>query len=350
MRIAIDAMGGDHAPQAIVQGTVESARQLPDIQHTLVGDRTRIEPHLATDPAPPSNLTVVHASQIVEMGEHPVEALRRKRDNSISVCGRLVREGKVDGFISAGNTGAAVAAGFYYLGQLEGVKRAGIAVPMPMAGGGRCIIIDVGANLNCRPIHLIQYAVMASIYAKEVFKVAGRPRVGLLNVGTEAGKGNRMLEECRARLERLSLNLEFVGNVEGLNIFNGTCDVVVCDGFVGNAVLKASEACSELLLNRIRQSVNGAGADVRTFVEATCRKVEEHTDYAEIGGAPLLGVRGACVIAHGRSSPRAIVNAVRYAREFVSNRVNDKIVEQIRKVGIWGGLLSGWFSDGAESE
>jgi glycerol-3-phosphate acyltransferase PlsX len=296
------------------------------------------------------NLDVVHAAQVIEMGESPVDALRKKRDNSISVCARMVRDGKADGFISAGNTGGAVAAAIYYLRQLEGVKRAGIAVPMPTEKGGRCIVIDVGANINCKPIHLIQYGIMASIYAKEVFKVPGLPRLGLLNVGTEAGKGSSMMKEVFSRFERLHLNLNFVGNIEGLDVFRGTCDVVVCDGYVGNVLLKASESCSELLLGEFRKSLNGeASAESKALIEASCRRVQERTDYAEVGGAPLLGVRGLCVISHGRSSARAIANAIRYAREFTTNKVNDKIVDQLRKIGIWG-RLSGWFTDSGEDE
>ncbi len=344
MRIAIDAMGGDHAPQAVVEGTLDSARQLPDVQHLLVGDQARIAPILKAGGETPANLTVVHASQVIEMSETPVEALRRKRDNSISVCARLVRDGKADGYISAGNTGGAVAAAIYYLRHLEGVKRAGIAVPMPSAHG-RCIVVDVGANLNCKPINLLQYGIMASIYAKEVLKVKDVPRVGLLNVGTEAGKGSSMMKEVFSRFERLHLSLNFVGNVEGLDVFRGTCDVVVCDGYVGNVLLKAAEACSELLIKEFRQSVDGnPSSEAKVAVEKGARHAEERTDYAEVGGAPLLGVRGICVISHGRSSARAIVSAIGAAHEYFTHRVNEKIVEQLRKIGIWG-RLSGWFSD-----
>jgi len=349
MRIAIDAMGGDHAPEVVVEGTLTSARQLADVHHLLVGDQARIDPLLKAGGPVPSNLQVVHASQIIEMGESPVDALRKKRDNSISVCARMVRDGKADGYISAGNTGGAVAAATYYLRQLEGVKRAGIAVPMPSAHG-RCIVIDVGANPNCKPIPLLQYGIMASIYAKEVLKVQGVPRVGLLNVGTEAGKGSSMMKEVFTRFERLHLGLNFVGNVEGLDVFRGTCDVVVCDGFVGNVLLKAGEACGELLINEFRKSLPAdASPEAKALIEAGCRRAEERTDYAEVGGAPLLGVKGLCVISHGRSNARAIVNAIRYAREFTENKVNDKIVEQLRKVGIWG-RLSGWFGEAGDDE
>ena len=349
MRIAIDAMGGDHAPEVVVEGTLTSARQLADVHHLLVGDQARIDPLLKAGGPVPSNLQVVHASQIIEMGEPPVAALREKRDNSISVCARLVRDGGADGFISAGNTGGAVAAAIYYLRQLEGVKRAGIAVPMP-SEKGRCIVIDVGANLNCKPLHLLQYGIMASIYAKEVFKVPGSPRVGLLNVGTEAGKGSSLMKEVFSRFERLHLNLNFVGNVEGLDVFRGTCDVVVCDGYVGNVLLKASEACSELAIKVFRSALgDDTLPEARAVVDEGCRRFMERTDYASVGGAPLLGVRGLCVISHGRSSALAIVNAIRYAREFTENKVNDKIVEQLRKVGIWG-RLSGWFGEAGDDE
>ncbi len=349
MRIAIDAMGGDHAPQVVVEGALTSARQLADVHHLLVGDQARIDPLLAAGSPVPPNLQVVHASQIIEMGESPVDALRKKRDNSISVCARLVRDGGADGFISAGNTGGAVAAAIYYLRQLESVKRAGIAVPMP-SEKGRCIVIDVGANLNCRPIHLLQYGIMASIYAKEVFQVPGVPRVGLLNVGTEAGKGSTLMKEVFSRFERLHLNLNFVGNVEGLDVFRGTCDVVVCDGYVGNVLLKASEAISELAIKQFRSVLHDdSPAAVRTAVDDGCQRFQEGSDYAEVGGAPLLGVKGLCVISHGRSSARAIVNAIRYARTFTENKVNDKIVEQLRKIGIWG-RLSGWFGDAGDED
>jgi glycerol-3-phosphate acyltransferase PlsX len=186
---------------------------------------------------------------------------------------------------------------------------------------------------------------MASIYAKEVLKVKDVPRVGLLNVGTEAGKGSSMMKEVFSRFERLHLSLNFIGNVEGLDVFRGTCDVVVCDGYVGNVLLKASEACAELIIKEFRHSVDGnPSSEAQAAVEKGSRHAEERTDYAEVGGAPLLGVRGLCVISHGRSSARAIVSAIQAAREFTAKRVNDKIVEAIRKIGIWG-RLSGWFTD-----
>ncbi|MBM4050326.1 MAG: phosphate acyltransferase PlsX [Planctomycetes bacterium] len=323
MRIAVDAMGGDSAPAEIVKGSVSAAASLPDVEVVLVGDERKIQAELAKLNGTPKSVSVRHASEVVEMHEPPAFALKKKPDSSIMRSVELVARREAEAVLSAGNTGAAVGASIFLMGLLKGAKRPGIAVTVPTPKG-QCTIIDVGANIKCKPVHLYQYGIMASIFSR---CLAGKekPKVGLLNVGEEDAKGTDLVKETFALLSKSSLN--FVGNVEGRDIYKGDCDVVVCEGFVGNVVLKLSEALTQSVLIMLKQQ---AEKDVWAELGlALCKPaldgLKQKLDYTEYGGAPLLGVNGGCIICHGRSDARAIHNAVRAAANFGKYRVNDQI-------------------------
>jgi glycerol-3-phosphate acyltransferase PlsX len=324
MRIALDAMGGDHAPREIVRGVLEAAESHPDHTFLLVGDRDAVDAELSeANTAVPTNVVVMHASQTVKMDEKPVDAIRRKPDSSLLKAVELVGAHEADAVISAGNTGAMVAAGTFRLKPLEGVRRAGIAVNLP-ATGGWCTLIDVGANLNCKPTHLAQYAVMASIYHQADFQIE-RPRVGLLNVGQEESKGGPERREAAKMLAEMPVN--FVGNAEGRDIFNGEFQVVVCDGFVGNALLKSTEGFGESLAQILRTAIfrDVWGRLSFNLMRPVLLNLQRKTDFASYGGAPLLGVEGGVIICHGRSSARAVRNAVGRALRFLKRDVNGQI-------------------------
>lgn len=322
MRIAVDAMGGDNGPAVIVEGAVAAAREY-GFEIALVGDKAAVERELDRSRGSGLPITVRHASQVVEMGETPSQALRRKRDSSMRVAAELVRDGEASAFISAGNTGAAMAIAMFVIGVLPGVDRPAIAVVLPNAKG-RTVLLDVGANVDPRPRHLLQFAVMGHVYAKDILGLAA-PRVGLLSVGEEEGKGNELTREVFKALEASTLN--FVGNVEGRDIYNGDVDVVVTDGFTGNVALKVSESLVDMLVSLIRDELSH---DWRAklgalLIRPAFRRFAKRVDYNELGGAPLLGINGACIISHGASPPRAIKNAIRVAAEWVKGNVNSHI-------------------------
>lgn len=327
-RIAIDAMGGDHAPKAVVRGAILAAERSPDLELTLVGPRDVLERELAETNAESSRFEVEHASEVVGMDESPVEALRKKPDSSIRVMTRLVREGRCAGSFSAGNTGAMVAAATMGLGLLPNVKRAGILVTFPL-GTKPTVMIDAGANIQCKPLHLYQYALMAAVFTSRVYGVED-PSVGLLNVGEEEQKGTQLVKETRELLTGSS-SLRYVGNIEGGDIFQGNCDVVVCDGFVGNIVLKVSEGLSEKLIRTLHKKVSEIDAmiDHTGPIHDSLASLESLVDYAEYGGAPLLGVDGNVIIGHGRSDPKAVANAIRTAHEMARSGVKDHFIKAI---------------------
>jgi glycerol-3-phosphate acyltransferase PlsX len=322
MRIAVDAMGGDLGPPVTVEGAVAAARDY-GLEIVLVGDKATIERELARHDTRRLPITVRHASQVVAMDEPPSHALRRKRDSSMRVAAELVRDGEAAAWISAGNTGAAMAIAMFTLGVLTGVDRPAIAVVLPNLRG-RTILLDVGANIDPKPKHLVQYAVMGHVYARDILGIAN-PRVGLLSVGEEEGKGNELVREVFKTLEGMPLN--FAGNVEGRDIYNGGVDVVVTDGFTGNVALKISESLADMILHLIREELTRTpmaklGA---LLVRPAFRRFWKRVDYNELGGAPLLGINGACIIGHGASPPRAVKNAVRVAAEWVRTDVNAHI-------------------------
>ncbi|AGA25751.1 phosphate acyltransferase PlsX [Singulisphaera acidiphila] len=333
MRIALDAMGGDHAPGPIVAGAVEAVHDQPGLTVVLVGDRDRIEAELAKAPqADLDRLPIVHASQVVGMEEKPVEALRKKRDNSISKCWGLMATGDVKAVVSAGNTGAMVGSALFNNKMfLPGVRRPGIAAIFP-SHQGPIVLIDVGANMNAKAEDLYQYGVMGSIYAETILGVS-EPKIGLLNVGTEDDKGTDLTKSTRAIYQKSPLAHRFIGNVEGRDIYEGHAHVVVCEGFVGNVLLKAGEGAVDFLFATLKQEMarlmSVVPAESGQAMASGLSALKSRFEYQEFGGAPLLGIRGACIICHGASGDRAIKNAIRVASTMADDKLNALIVEQI---------------------
>lgn len=330
MRAAVDVMGGDKAPDAILAGCWEAASLL-DATDTvlLVGNREIIDPALASADLPPDKRALykpVYSTQVVAMDESPVEAVRGKPDSSISVMNKLVAKGEADVAISAGNTGACVAGAQLRMRLLPGVSRPGIAIILPTFHGP-VVLCDVGANPEPQVRHMQQYGLMASAYATAICGI-DNPRVGLLSIGEEDSKGNTMTKEAR-KLMRDEPLLNFVGNVEGKDIFKGIVDVVVCDGFVGNIVLKFTEGLSEGIFQTIVAEVQEFDPELMGSLKPVMKKIYAKHDWQEYGGAPLLGVGGYCLICHGRSEARAIKNAIRVGKQLVGSQINQKIVEQI---------------------
>jgi glycerol-3-phosphate acyltransferase PlsX len=328
-RIVVDALGGDAPLVERLQGAVNAARLYNDIHLFLAGPREEMEHGLRELGGSPANIELVHAPEPIGMHEPPVQALRGKRNSSIAVGMEMVARGKADAFVSAGNTGAVAAGGALKLGRLKGVQRPGIAAAMQVIDHP-VVAIDVGANVDCKPVHLLQYGIMADVFAREVLGLE-EPRVGLLNVGEEAAKGNELVKQAYELLSRAHLN--FVGNVEPEKLFNHGCDIVVCDGFVGNVLLKLGESLTMRLIGWVRDQVQQSFRYKVGF--ALCRDVFRHlrhcADYGEYGGAPLLGVNGVTIKTHGASDARAIQNAIREARTFVEMHVNEHIEEAIQK-------------------
>jgi glycerol-3-phosphate acyltransferase PlsX len=329
LTVALDAMGGDHAPKAEVEGAVLAARQL-GVKVILVGQEDLVRQELSTYPdSPELPIEVVHASQNVTM-EDPTKAVRTKRDSSVKVASRLVRDGRAAGLVSAGNTGAVMATAKTVQGMVPGVKRPALAGLFPTSKGPThpVIVLDVGANVDCSPQMLAQFAVMGEIYARIIVKRA-RPRVGLLSIGEEQHKGNDLTRAAWPLLEKLNLN--FIGNVEGRDIYGGDVDVVVCDGFIGNVALKVSEGVADLVKHTLRESLEATiSAKIGyVFSRTALMDFRKRLDYSEYGGAPLLGVRGVCIISHGRANAKAIRNAIRVAAEFSEGQVNQRIEEEL---------------------
>ena len=330
MKIALDAMGGDHAPQCTVAGAIEALKKYPDIEILLVGDQTRIEKELKELGAWPMDkrFSIKHASQVVEMNDSGTDAVRRKKDSSISRATEMVADGTADALVTAGNTAALVAAATIRLRTLPGVHRPGIAAVMP-ADNGFFLVLDAGAAVDSDPRNLLHYGIMGSVYSREVLKVKN-PRVGLLNIGSEPNKGNELTKESYKLLSAAPIN--FIGNVEGHDLFGGNnVDVVVCDGFVGNTVLKSCERLAKAIGGWLRQEmqknpIRYAGA---MLAREAFKSVRRRTSADEYGGQPLLGVNGICIKAHGNSTPKAIKNAIRVAREAVTQKVNPAIVSAV---------------------
>jgi phosphate acyltransferase len=329
MRIAVDAMGGDYAPVAVVEGAVQALRKYDDIQELfLVGDEPTVRAECGRLGRPDPRITFVHSTQIVTMSDSAVEGVRRKKDSSVSRAVDLVKEGKAQAIVSAGHTGAAVAATTIKLRMLEGIDRPGIATVMPTEKN-LFVLIDAGANIDARPVELLQYGIMGSLYSQHVLGFKN-PRVGLMSIGEEDLKGNDLTKETFKLLERSNLN--FVGNVEGHDVFEGKVEVIVCDGFVGNVVLKTAESLAHALFRWLKTEVTRNPIRIAggMLLQNAFRSIRRKTDYAEYGGAPLLGINGVCIIGHGTSSPKAVCNAIRVARESINNQLTNHIVEQVR--------------------
>src|SRR5438105_14267709 len=327
MLIALDAMGGDHAPGPIVAGAVQAVQADPDLRVVLVGDQMQLEPALVQAAGPHERIDVFHCTQVVGMEESPVDALRKKPDNSITRCWQLLAERKVDGIVSAGNTGAMVAAGFRLRELRKGVRRPGIAAVMPTLRGP-CVLIDVGANVSPKPEHLFQYGVMGSIFAKHILQ-RPQPTIGLMNIGEEEQKGHDLAKDTHALFNASSLREQFVGNIEGRDINRGACDVVVTDGFVGNVVLKVCEGVFDFAVKMMGKEVLAALSTERAKGQQALQALVEHYDYSSQGGAPLLGIDGICIICHGSSGDQAIKNALGMAARYIKAKLNELIVQEL---------------------
>ena len=328
MRVAVDAMGGDKAPAEIVKGVVAALDGLPaEDRVVLFGDRAAVEPLLADVGPGREKVEIVHCSQTVGFDEHPVEALRHKRDSSILKMASAASAGEVDAVISAGNTGAMVAACQMKMRLLEGVNRPGIAVVIPTFSGP-VTICDVGANVQCKAVNLHQYAQMGAIYSEAVLGIK-RPRVGLMSIGEEDAKGNELVKQVRQML-KADPKLNFQGNVEGRDVARGFVDVIACEGFVGNVILKLTEGLAEGLIKTIVNELIRESPALAKQFEPVVKNIWKRHDYNEYGGAPLLGVDGICIICHGSSNYRAIFNAIRVAREFARQGVNQRIIEDLK--------------------
>lgn len=334
MKVAVDAMGSDYAPEEIILGAIQAVKEY-QCEVVLVGDEVQLRQVLSNIPNwEDLNISIYHASETIEMHEHPGAAVRKKKDASVVVATRLVKEGICDAVVSAGSTGAAVAAALFGLGRIKGVERPTIATPCPNLTG-TTVLLDSGANIDSKPKHLVQSAVMGSIYAQYILNV-NNPRVGLLNIGEEETKGNEQALATYPLLKKLK-TIHFIGNVEGRDIPKGTVDVVVCDGFIGNIVLKLEEGLSSVIMQLVKDAVKNSGFLTKLaslMVLPALKTLKTKLDYAEYGGAPLLGINGCFIICHGSSKAKAIKNAIRVANEFTQNRVIEHIRENIEQEGV----------------
>lgn len=332
MNIAVDIMGGDHAPTAVIDGLALAYKAYPKMNFTLVGDEKTVQEGLKRVGLPEDGrISIVHASQVVHMNEPSTTALRAKKDSSITVCANLMKAKSVDAVVSAGHTGAAVASMVLKARMLPGIERPGIASTFPTPTGP-FVMLDVGANVDSKPLHLVQYGVMGEIYAREVLGIKA-PSLGVLSIGEEDEKGNELSKATRKILAKQG-TFNFIGNVEGNDLFNRKADVVVCDGFVGNVVLKTAEGMAKSMFATLKEFlfknlVRKVGA---MLSKSAFKELKALTDYAEYGGAPLMGINGICIIGHGSSSPKAIMNALRVAGEFVEHDVNNKIIKRWQQI------------------
>ncbi len=330
IKIAVDSMGSDNSPFSEVEGAVQAAKAY-DVDVILVGKESLLAPLLKEAGGDGLSIEIRNATQVIAMDEAPTAALRKKRDSSVRVAADLVREKTASGLVSAGNTGAVMAISKMVFGSVPGVDRPALAAILPTLAGN-AVLLDVGANVACKPNHLVQFAVMGHLFSKKIIGVAS-PRVGLMSVGEEESKGNDLTKEVHKVLKQLHLN--FIGNVEGRDIYNGRADVIVCDGFTGNVALKTSEGLIEAVLKLLRDELSrnlkaklGALLSQQSF-----KRLKKRLDYSEYGGAPLLGLRGVSIICHGRSSSNAIKNAIRVAKEFAENQVNAKLEAELSQIG-----------------
>jgi len=329
VRIVVDAMGGDRAPEQIVRGAIIAARRL-GVDVTLAGDEAQTRRLIAAEKAPPPNLTVLHAAEVIAMDEHGASAARAKRRSSIVLGLREVREGRAQGFVSAGNTGAVMAAAVLVLGRVRGVERPALGTVFPTSGGGRVLILDVGANAEAKASYIVQSALMGQAYARAALGQPD-PRIGLLSIGEEASKGNAFIQDVHAALST-DPRLRFIGNVEGNGIPGGAADVIVTDGFTGNVAIKVAEGAADLILAELREALTSRlhYKLLAALLRPAFRRVRARIDYSEYGGAPLLGVDGVAIVAHGRSDAHAIFNAIRVARDAAQGNLVALIASAMR--------------------
>ncbi len=334
MRIVLDAMGGDNAPQVEVAGAVRALKESKDLIIILVGDSNRIK-ELLDDNKDAKNvrdrIEIEDAKETVSMSEAPAQAYKTKPESSIAISTKILKEGRAEALISAGNTGAVVVFSLFGIGRIPGVLRPAILTVMPSEAGVTAVI-DSGANVDCRPVHLAQFAVMGNMYSKYILGEEN-PRVGLISVGAEEEKGNELTAVTRAFIKKLNLN--FIGNVEGHDVTNGNADVIVCDGFVGNVILKTAEGIGQLLLSMIKKSVKKSFvlAKLGAFlIKGVFKSVFKSSDPNEYGGAPLLGIRKPVIICHGRSNERGIMNAIKVGEKFIKRHINDEIEAAVKNM------------------
>jgi glycerol-3-phosphate acyltransferase PlsX len=331
MKIALDAMGGDHAPQVTVEGAIETLKEHPDIEIILVGDTSRIEKELQGKKRfPKDRLHLRHASEVISMDESPSYAFRRKKDSSIKRAIELHKAGEAQAVVSAGHSGVAMALALFILGKVPGVDRPAIAASLPTLKKP-FILIDAGANVDCKPSNILEFAYMGTAYFRAVFGIEN-PRVALLSIGEEDTKGNELTKEAFKLLKASGLN--FKGNIEGKDLFIGDADVIVCDGFIGNVVLKLSEGLAEVIMKMLKREISdiSTGRIAYLLMKPALRRFKKKTDYAEYGGAPLLGINGTCIISHGRSSAKAIKNALLVAYNLAKTGLHRTISEELSKL------------------
>ena len=326
--IALDAMGGDHAPRVEVEGAILAAREY-DVRMLLVGVEAAVRNELTRQRYRGNSIEVVNASEVITMRDTPSQAFRRKKDSSLHVAAHLVRDGKAEALVSAGNTGAAMTVARFVLGTLPSVDRPALAAAFPNMKEKVSVILDVGANVDSKAHQIEQFAVMGEIYYRTIFGVR-RPRVALLSIGEEEMKGNELTREAFNRLKQ-NTSVNFVGNVEGRDVFRGNVDVIVCDGFIGNVALKISEGVAEHIGGMLKKAIKSSLASQIGYAlsRRAFNDFRKRTDYSEYGGAPLLGVRGITIIGHGRSNANAVKNAIRVAAEMCRSRVNEKIEQEL---------------------
>ena len=324
MKIVVDAMGGDQAPAVVVDGAVRAAREL-DIEVILVGQRGLVQAELEKHSTAGLPLTLIHASEVIEMHEHPAAAVKAKKDNSMIVGMEMVKRREADAFFTAGNSGGALAAALFRLGRIRGVKRPALSTVFPsQTPQGFCFILDIGANTDCRPEYLLQFAMMGSVYAERVLGIPN-PRVAIVSNGEEEGKGNQLVQETVPLLKASPLN--FVGNAEGKDILRGLADVIVTDGFTGNVIIKLAEGVSRFLMDLLKENLTASSMSKvgAALAKPAFDNVRSRLDYREYGGAPLLGIDGVVIVGHGRSDALAIKNAIRVATQTVENSVLEAI-------------------------
>ncbi len=323
MKIALDAMGGDYAPDVTVEGAIEAVSEY-DVEVVLVGDKDRLSEVLREKRYPANRISIFHASEVAGMDESPVAVLRKKKDSSIRKAVELVKTGKADAAVSAGHSGVAMAMALFLLGKVPGVDRPAIAAIMPSLTG-HFVLLDAGANVDCKPENLLEFAHMGNAYYKAIFNEPV-PKVALLSIGEEDTKGNELTKEA-FKLLKGSKGFNFTGNIEGKDVFAGHADVIVCDGFVGNIVLKTSEGLAETIIKMLKREIANVATGKLGYlmIKPAIRNFKKRTDYDEYGGAPLLGINGTCIISHGRSSARALKNAIRVASEMARQRVHENI-------------------------
>ena len=326
MKIAIDAMGGDHAPKEIVLGALKAIDTYPDVEITLVGDENKINPYLKDR----NRISIIHTEEVITGTDEPVRAVRRKKNASMVLAAKEVAEGRADACISAGNTGALMAAGLFIVGRIEGIERPALSPTLPTIGGEGFVLLDVGANADAKPEHLVQYALMGSIYSQKVRGI-DHPRVGLLNIGTEENKGNELTKHTYEMLKKANVN--FIGNIEARDLLNGVADVAVTDGFTGNMVLKTIEGTALSIFKMLKSALmsNLKSKLAAAVLKPNLLKLKTQMDYSEYGGAGLFGLKAPVIKAHGSSDARAIFSAIRQTREMIEHQVIGTIQEAVEK-------------------